>query len=256
MKKTEEKMFEPQPIKKSDVKEEHDVDLSKLYERTHSELTLQQTKRDQIITLFFSIFSLLVPLALSIGSLTYVAKGAVFLIIGVIGIIFSVIVIRYRIYKEVYWICCETITCMMNVKESALNKATVQTLFYKSLKKKGNNFCKETPDGEHKWSFALYCRKNLFSSETLHYTVVILLTAILLTLSVFLFGYGLPVELWLVILLCSITGVVSFSLLLLGYFINCQSVYSVLIDGKDSSFNKAFGKAWFLHGYVEYEDMT
>lgn len=251
---TEDK-FTPIKITGGDLKRDNGVDLANLYERAHIELTLQQTKRDQIITLFFSIFSLLVPLALSLESIPFYVKGLTFLVVGIIGIIFSVIVIRYRIYKEVYWLCCETITCMMNVDDAKLSKPMIQTLFYKCLKKKGNNFCKKTENGDKKWSFGLYFKKNIFSSETLHYSIIVLLTSILIALGIFLALFDVRLLLWVKICICVAIGIVIFIVLALTYFIKCQETYSVLKYGTNAAFNKAFGKAWFLHTYVETEDL-
>lgn len=251
-----EKKFIPLKITKDDLKENNGVDLANLYERAHVELTLQQTKRDQIITLFFSIFSLLVPLALSLEKIPFYVKGLTFLVVGVIGIIFSVIVIRYRIYKEVYWLCCETITCMMNVEDAKLNKQMIQTLFYRCLKKKGDNFCKDIGQDKKQWSFGLYFKKNIFSSETLHYLIIVLLTSILIALGLFLALYEIPFLFWAKILICVAISVALLILLFLAYFIKCQEVYSVLKYDTDPAFNKAFEKAWFLHTYVEIKDLN
>ena len=255
-KNTQDKIFQPKTLSQSYIKEFHSIDLIKLHEQAHSELTLQQAKRDHIITLYISLFSLIVPLALSLAGLSHLEKGLIFFTIGFIGIILSFIVIRYRIYKEVYWICCETITCMMGIKEEALNKETVQTLFYNSLKKKGNNFCKKINDNELKWSFWLYFKKNLFSSETLHFIVIALITCILLSLGIFLAIYDIAIFTWLKILLSTTAGLIILLILIFAYFINCQNIFSVLINKKDSSFNKAFSKAWFLHCYIESDDLS
>ncbi len=241
-----EKTFKPVVITNEDLKKNYSHDLSKLYERAHSELTLQQTKRDQIITLYLSIFSLLIPFAFSLELLSEFHKGLIFLAVGFIGIIFSVIVIRYRIYKEIYWLCCETITCMMNVKEDKLNKQMVQTLFYKSLKKKGLNYCKNG-----KWSSVKYFNKNIFSSETLHYIIIALLTSVLIGLGGTLV---LPCELTVNIIIAVAASGIVFAGLIILYFYHCKEVYAVLKNGKDCAFNKSFGKAWFLHLYVDISD--
>lgn len=246
--------FIPINIEKTDLKKNNGVNLANLYERAHSELTLQQTKRDQIITLFFSVFSLLVPLALSLERISFYGKGLTFFVVGIIGIIFSAIVIRYRIYKEVYWLCCETITCLMNVEDTKIDKQMIQTLYYKCLKKKGDNYCKEIEKDKKKWSFALYFKKNIFSSETLHYFIINLLTSILIALGTFLVLYEASLPLWTKILISIAVGCVLFIVLFLAYFIKCQEVYSVLKCNTNANFNRSFGKAWFLHTYVEIDD--
>ncbi len=243
----EEKRFIPKRIYESDLNANYKHDLSKLYEQAHSELSLQQTKRDQIIALYMSIFSLLIPFALSLDKLTVMSKGLIFLAVGIIGVIFNVIIIRYRIYKEIYWLSCETITCMINVKDERLNKDIVQTLFYKSLSKKGKNFFVRG-----KWSSFKYFKKNIFSSETLHYIVLDLLTSVLVGLGgVLVLPLDNPVK--TIVTVCMATAL--FIALLTIYFYHCTEVYSVLKDGKDSSFNKAFAKAWFLHLYIDIADV-
>lgn len=242
-----EKEFSYNEISENDFNHENKFDLASLYEQTHKELTLQQSKRDQIITLYLSIFSLLIPIAFSVEGFSDLNKGLIFIAVGSIGVIFSVITVRYRIYKEVYWLCCETITCMMNVKSERLNKDIVQSLFYRSLVKKGNNFCKNG-----KWNSFLYCKKNLFSSETLHYLIIILLTTVFFSLGIFLTS---PLKFCIALTISILLGVILIILLMISYFHNCIAVYAVLKDGLDKSFNKTFGKAWFLHIYIDnYKD--
>lgn len=243
--------FVPKEITLADLNTEHTIDLPKLYERAHDELTLQQTKRDHIITLYLSIFSLIIPFALSLESLNTISKGLIFFAISLIGVIFSLIAIRYRIYKEIYWLCCETITCLMKINASALNKDIVQSLFYKSLSKKGNNFINKMSNTKKKWSGWLYFKKNIFSSETLHFIIIIFMTSILSSLGLYFILSDAALKLWLLILISAVLGIIVFVFLLIVYFINCQKVYSVLIDSTNSSFNKTFEKAWFLHFYID-----
>ena len=122
-------------LDKDKIKEEKDYDLDTLYEHTHSELSLQQSKRDQIITLYLALFSFMIPFALSLGSIGLWMKCLIFLVVGVIGVLFSFINVRYRVYKEVYWLSCQTLTVLMNVKKQELNKQTIQRAFFHSLHK-------------------------------------------------------------------------------------------------------------------------
>lgn len=248
------KKFIPKSIDSGDLESTPKIDLAKLYEQAHGELTLQQTKRDHIITLFISIFSLLIPFALSLDGLSIIAKGLIFIAVSVIGIMFSVIVIRYRIYKDIYWLCCETITCLMNLKETALGKDMAQAFFYNSLCAKGKNFCKNKDTEQEKWSFPLYVKKNIISSETLHFMIVDLMTSVLGGLGLFLIltEYLL---FWTAVAVGIAVGAALFLVLLYYYFRRCESVYAVMKDGKDSSFNGTFEKAWFLHFYVDEKNL-
>lgn len=243
----DDKQFNYKEIYADDLKDPAIHDFGKLYERAHDEMSLQQTKRDQIITLYIALFSLLIPFALSLESLDILAKGLIFLTVGIIGLLFTFITIRYRVYKEVYWLCCETITCIANLKEDRLNKESVQNLFYKSLKKKGSKYVTNGKRGK-KWASLKYFNKNIFSSETLHFIIIDLMTAILLGLSAFLIC---PFEIWIKILIAIALGLIIFIVMLTVYFYYCADVYSVLVDNKDSSFNRTFSKAWFLHIYVD-----
>ena len=65
-------------------------DLKDLYEHTHSELSLQQNKRDQIISIYLALFSFLLPFVISIDGLAWKFKGLLFIFIGIIGLILSV----------------------------------------------------------------------------------------------------------------------------------------------------------------------
>ena len=250
MKNTEDK-FKFRKITKDDMKQTADIDFGKLYESAHNELSLQQTKRDQIITLYIAVFSLLIPFAFSIESLTLLEKGLIFLVVGVIGIFFTMISVRYRVYKEVYWLCCETITCLINIKQERLNKETVQNVFYESMRKKGSSYVVKKSSGKKKWNTLKYVRKNLFSSETMHFVIIDLMTSILLGLSAFLI---FPLELSIAIAVAVAVGLAAFLILLTVYFACCINVYAVLTDETDASFNRTFTKAWFLHFYIDTEE--
>lgn len=249
-----EKPFVPAAIGEKDVKKATHHDWAELYNRAHSELSLQQTKRDQIITVYIAIASFLIPFALSADGLNLQAKGLIFLASAVIGVLFTVITVRYRIYKEIYWLCCETITCLTNLEEEKLNKNTVQAMFYFSMKKRGKKYFKEGKRGEY-WSSAEYFKGNIFSSETLHYIILALMSCILLGLSAFLL---LPLSIPVCIAVSAAVGLAALAALLAFYFRKCEDVYAVLQDGTNASFNRAFSKAWFLHIYFEIkpDDLT
>lgn len=223
------------------------VDLDTLYERTFSELGLQQSKRDQIITLYLAIFSFLIPFALSMEGINWQVKGWILLVAAVVGILFALIIIRYRIYKEVYWLCCQSLTVLHGIKPEKLNKEMIQKVYYQSLKKKGKSFLKADRSGVLHFSRMRYVKKNLFSSETLYFLIHGLLTALIFGLSV-----GLIVS-WSLkwrILLGILSAVVLFLLLCIKYFYECIKVYAVVEDETDQSFNHTFSKAWLLHFYV------
>lgn len=233
------------PLKDEQFKNTPSIDLNEQFKNAKDELGLQQSKRDQIITIYLAIFSFLIPFALSLESVPFYVKGLIFIAVGVIGILFSFIIVRYRVYKEIYWLCCQSLTNLMNVNESELNKETVQAVFYHCLHKKGKSYIVEGKNGKTFNKFK-YFIKNVFSSETLHYLIVCFVTAIIIGLGTTL---ALPFELWISALIGVAVGIIFFSILLAVYFNKCLEVYKVLCDNSNASFNGAFSKAWFLHFY-------
>ena len=127
--------FNPRKIDKSPS-----YDLVTIYEKCIEEMTLQQSKRDQIITIYVTICTLLVSYILSNEVLLDFVKGLVFFAAALIGFGFSLVIVRYRIYKEAYWICCQTITNLMVVKGKEINKETIHGLYYRCLKKRGKDY--------------------------------------------------------------------------------------------------------------------
>ena len=99
-------------IDDSKLKNEKDYDLGGIYEHAHSELSLQQSKRDQIITIYLALCSFLLPFALGEELISITMKGVLFLVVGLVGMLFSCITVRYREYKEAYWLCCQTLTVL------------------------------------------------------------------------------------------------------------------------------------------------
>lgn len=249
-------------LEKDKIKEKKDYNLDTLYEHTHSELSLQQSKRDQIITIYLALFSFIIPFALSLDSIAIWMKGLIFIVVGIIGVLFSFINVRYRIYKEVYWLSCQAITVLMNVKEEELNKQAIQRAFYHSLSKKGKSYLVEKK-GEKKWSKSVFIKKNTFSSETMHHMIQVLITSVVLGLSAVLivgdlYSYLIGAIVGVAIL------VIAFLLLMSNYFSKLMEVYAVMAykptkdaekDQKERNklFNSAFKSAWTLHVYYQNE---
>lgn len=244
------------------IKEEKDYNLDTLYEHTHSELSLQQSKRDQIITLYLALFSFMIPFALSLESVGLWMKGLIFLVVGVIGVLFSFINVRYRVYKEVYWLSCQTLTILMNVKKQELNKQTIQRAFSHSLHKKGNGYLVEGANGKA-WDTKTFVKKNMFSSETFHHMIQVLLTSVILALSAVLivcdlFNLLLPI----LIGIGAFVLLAVFTLLMTNYFKKLMEVYAVMAyvnkgapmvdkQARNKLFNATFSKAWTLHVYYQ-----
>lgn len=220
--------------------EDHiNVELSDLYEKADAELGLQQTKRDQLITIYIALLAFLTPAVLDATQIKPLVQGFLFLAAAIVGIMFSLVIIRYRVYKEIYWLCCQSITVMYGMKKEFIKEKYVKQVFYKTLKKKGKSFYE---NGE--FSKSKYVKKNLFSSETLYFAVHIFITSLVFGLSV---GLIFSIHIALRITLGVVCGIAVFLILAREYFVKCIEVYQPLIDNLKESLKKTFSKAWFLH---------
>ena len=233
------------PIDEEKIKTKNDYDLEKLYEHAHSELSLQQTKRDQIITIYLALCSFLVPFTLGEELISWPLKGLIFIAIGIVGVLFSFISVRYREYKEVYWLCCQSITVLKNLKPDEINKDTIQQVYYHCLFKKGKGYV-----DVDKMNYFKYVKKNLFSSETLYFAIISLMTSFVLSVGV---AVCLPLPLIFKVVISAIVLFTNLAALLYVYFRTCIRIYMVLAENdavkKDQLFSKSFAKAWFLHMY-------
>ena len=248
-----------QPIDPKTKRSDKGYNLENIYEHAHSELSLQQSKRDQIITIYLALCSFLIPFALGEQLIQMRLKGAIFLVIGIIGVLFSLIVARYKEYKDVYWLCCQTLTVLLTFSEDSLDKATVQQTFHHCLKKKGKGYLKEK-NGSLTLRRGLFFKKNLYSAETLHFMIIDLMAAFICGLGVALMlGSGMLSYL----LIGLAVGVFVMSVLLAVFFKTCRRIYAALeVRADDASddarrnraFNKVFSKAWFLHFYYKPTD--
>ncbi len=249
------KKFKIKSIPQSAKRDGVDIDLNALYERANAELGLQQSKRDQIITIYLAMFSFLIPFALSMEILSWQVKGLIFLATSIVGILFANIIIRYRIYKEAYWLCCQTITVLFGIKKEYLKKSVIQQCYRDTIYKKGKKYittkeiCKKRGNiTVRKFSKSKYVKDNIFSSETIYFFVHTFITALIFGLSVALIlNFGLIIN----IVAGVVCAVALFLILAAEYFSECIKIYGVLIDGTHKSFNYAFGKAWFLHFYMD-----
>lgn len=252
--KKEEKKTTPflnKEIDMTKIKPDVTYDFSDLYKQANDELSLQQSKRDQIITLYLAIFSFLIPFALSAEGLNWVVKGLVFHATALIGILFAVIIIRYRIYKEAYWLACQSITVLMNFDHKKIDKNTVQSVYYQSLYKKGHTYVIEHKDGTKEFDKKKYRSKNLNSAETLHFAIQVLIASVTYGLSWGLISTLIPgLPIWAEAVFGVLMGVLCAFLLMRKYFNSCMGMYAVLVDDTDESFNGIFSKAWFMHFYV------
>lgn len=82
-----------------DTKKE--INFENLYNLCTAELSLQQSKRDQIIAFYVAIAGFLIPTAYELDVSVWF-RGAAFALVAFIGAMLCRVVVRYRVYKEVY----------------------------------------------------------------------------------------------------------------------------------------------------------
>ena len=123
----ENKLFIPDEIDESNKKIGIHWDF--IYDKAIAELGLQQTKRDQLITIYIALYAFLVPAILETQKISLSAQGWIFLACSILGVLFAVVIIRYRVYKEIYWLCCQSITTLMGYEKEKLNKSFFRAFY-------------------------------------------------------------------------------------------------------------------------------
>lgn len=220
-----------------------DIDLQEIYDECIKELSLQQSKRDQLIAFYLTITGLVSAYLFS-SDINHTVRIVIFFALFVLGCIWSAITIRYKVYKEVYWMSCKTISSLFSVDREKIDKSYLQHLFYTVIKK-----CyKSVPKGKKKNQPNLikFIGKNITSAEYLMFLTLVLLTAASGAGGLFFLFYSLKL---------SVLGYILVALFLI-LFVVCQtisynkaalSVFKVIQDELNDSFNEVFEKAWFLH---------
>lgn len=239
-------MFE---YKKLDIGDElynknKDLKLETTYELCVNELGLQQSKRDQIIAFYIAVVSFVIPAIIEMDLNRY-GKATGFISLFILGSLFVKVVVRYRIYKEVYWITCRTITQLYNFNQENITKTLVQHLFYTTMKKNIYTVIEFKDDEHKKIKHIASFRKILNSAETTIYEVLVLMVSFVLWIGIYiLLNYSL-----IAIIVASLLALLNIVYRNIFYYRSLTKIYAVIIDGKDKSFNATYSKAWFLHGF-------
>lgn len=234
-------------------------DLKTLYVQACRELTLQQDKRDKTISIYVAVIAFLVPFLFSKETMTLdgfrmTFAGWVLVIAGLIGVFFSLSVVRYRIYKEVYWITCSVIAQMQNLLEQSFQKKNIQGLFLHCMEKKWKKF---VPEYDENFQYdekspklrVEYCeliRESYNSAEFYMFASIALIASVLIG-----FGLGLVFNASGLAWPFIVVGVAVLGGLCWAYFHGLAHVFRYLSDHQRDSFNFSFGKAWFLHIYKD-----
>lgn len=216
------------------------IDLQTVYSSIETELATQQSKRDQIIAFYLTILGLTASFVFA-KDVSNELRFAVFVLLSVIGRMWSVVALRYRIYKEAYWIACRTVSMLYTVDRDRIRKPIVQHFYYRSMIK---NFSKFVKDGRIRKIKVM--KSNVRSAEFLMYMTLIFLTSLSIGLALALLVLMLSLPVW-----CFAFAVfVAISAIIWGvYDYTCELArfYKVVEDGANRSFNSAFQKAWQLH---------
>lgn len=224
-----------------------EIDLQEIHAECVEELSLQQSKRDQLIAFYLTITGLVSAYLFS-SDINPVVRILIFFVLFVLGCIWTAITIRYKVYKEIYWMSCKTISSLFSVDREKIDKPYVQHIFYTVIKKCYKSVPKEEDTNKpHLFKFII---KNLSSAEYLMFLTIALLTAVSGAGGLFFLFYSLKIPVWGYILsaLFSISFIAYQTIM---YNKAALSVFDAVIKTKESeiekAFNKAFEKAWFLH---------
>ncbi len=232
-------------IPKTEKEKAKDIDIDTIYGFTNDELSLQQKKRDQIITLYLAMITFFIPFTIELTSVTHLVKGIMFLFLSVIGLILGLIVMRYRIYKEVYWIALRTLSQLKNYPNEQMNKSLVQSLYYMSLCKIANKFVDKKKE---KIKFLKLAKSSFFSAETLYFVLISFVSSAILAVALIFMLKTLPDTTRYTIAVCA--SIFTFISEYSKYTQALASVYAAAARPHDEkAFNKGFSKAWHLHFY-------
>ena len=234
-------------------------DLKTLYVQACRELTLQQDKRDKTISIYVAVIAFLVPFLFSKETMTLdgfrmTFAGWVLVIAGLIGVFFSLSVVRYRIYKEVYWITCSVIAQMQNLLEQSFQKKYIQGLFLHCMEKKWKDYVKDYDENSQydekspklRVEYCELIRDCYNSAEFYMFASIALIASALIG-----FGLGLVFNASGLAWPFIVVGVAVLGGLCWAYFHGLAHVFRYLSDHQRDSFNFSFGKAWFLHIYKD-----
>ncbi len=224
-----------------------DLSLRDMHAQCIQELTLQQSKRDQLIAFYLTITGLVSTYLFS-SDVDFAIRTAIFASLFIIGFIWSVVIIRYRVYKDIYWACAKTISTLFTANRSKIDKSLVQHTFYKVLEKSYKDVAKNKSNPLEA-DLIQYTIDNITSAEYLMFLTLVLLSsfsgaAFLLSIfSLLKLGFINYILVFLILSAYIVLQTVSYNKAVL-------SVFKVVVNKKNKTFNKIFKKAWLLHFFI------
>ena len=142
--------------------------------------------------------------------------------------------------------CCKTVSSLFSADREKIDKPYLQHTFYNVIKKcyKGVEKHEGKKSGEPR--FFKFVAKNLTSAEYLMFLTLALLSA--MSGAAFVLSILLYLQLgWVSYVITAVLSIVFLFLQPVNYNKAAISVYNVVIDESDKTFNKVFEKAWLLH---------
>ena len=239
-------------IKKEACGFQGSMDLDTVYELTVSELGLQQSKRDQIIAFYLTVLGLISPNFMAL-EMDNIIIGIVFLVLMIVGFMLARVILRYRIYKEVYWIACRVISKLNNIKPECRDKGTIYNLYYAELAANQHTIVEKTKDKKRILPFKSF-RKQLDSAETILFETMLILCAGVGMLSFYYFNkiclwYGIAIVCFIIFMILKMNY--NYSKRLMELY-KCLEVNEEKNDDKkNDAFEKAISKAWMLRFFVD-----
>lgn len=234
----------PKKIQKQFYDAEGCMDLDSCYEQAVAELALQQSKRDQIIAFYLTILGFVIPNVIDLD-IKAGAKTVAFVAMYAIGLIFCHVILRYRIYKEVYWIACRVITQLCNIIPSARNEKVIYTLFFRCLEKNRDSIVIKNKDNKN--SILKSFKRQINSAETLLFETLLLFTT-------FVGCIGLLHLKEVSVIACVVgTAFVIYMLIKVNYkyVTRLMSLYKCVDTDNLDDLKETFKKAWMLHCFVD-----
>ncbi len=231
-------------VKSEMYSKDKDFHLQNTYNNCVTELTAQQTKRDQTIAFYIAVISFAIPSIIDL-KMGFSAKAAALLVLFLLGCMLTRVIARYRVYKEVYWITCRTISQLYLFDQNRIDKDVLQGVFYRTLRKNAGTVLVMDGQGSEKINKWKTFRKIFQGAEATLYLVMAGMSAGVLWISILLF-FNFS---WAGYAAATVLALADLFYWSRHYYKQLTSVYYVVKGKDDPSFNAVYSKAWFLHYY-------
>ncbi|MCQ2524323.1 MAG: hypothetical protein MJ123_08285 [Lachnospiraceae bacterium] len=280
-------------IKASQLDRENELHLNEIYAMCNNEITLQQSKRDTTIGFYLTLVGVIGSVLTGVLGKEVQSVPSVYLqfsislafaVLFILGCMLTYVIIRYRVYKEIYWVTSRTLNQMMSFKRSEVTKKEViQRLFFINLHANRNSVVVEKKNADsiqkrglkdvdacYEIDLGKTRKKIADSAETKMFRTLVFTESVMFSLAL-----GLAVNATLSLtplaifyrypivgVCCLIAAVAAYTYWNSVYVKKLIEVYRVFyispedddyIDKKIKAFNATFQKAWFIQLYVNVD---